>query len=69
MYDFKSVKILKRKNFKMNLIEQVKLEEQAEALFNEGKYIIVQNLCEIILKNKPTNTKANELLAYILANE
>ena len=47
----------------MNLIEQVKLEEQAEALFNEGKYIIVQNLCEIILKNKPTNTKANELLA------
>jgi tetratricopeptide (TPR) repeat protein len=53
----------------MNLIEQVKLEEQAEALFNEGKYIIVQNLCEIILKNKPTNTKANELLAYIVANE
>jgi tetratricopeptide (TPR) repeat protein len=53
----------------MNLIEQVKLEEQAEALFNQGKYFIVQNLCEVILKNKPTNTKANELLAYIAANE
>lgn len=52
----------------MNKKQELQLQKEAEHYFQMGNYVAAEVLFESILENNPKNSKANELLAYILGN-